>query len=436
MANDNTPNDALPAGGSAFLDRIQNSLSGDASPDPTPTAAPEGALDPTPSPSNEPDLSDLKGGGDAPNEPVTTLDDLSKEAFKGSPEPDKGDKPTPEVSDDTDPLSSYSPEEKAQIQAYLDDAIANELQLSESGGGAFKRLRGENRDLQQKVRELEGRTAEPEALSAANDRITELEAQLKANEESSSVLRLEETTAYRDTVIKPQQDILQRSDTIADRYGVDRDKLSDILGEPDGRRLSEAITNLLGEDVADSDKFELYNLSRQAEETFRKRDELVQNADSALKEAEELASKEKERLALDEVRGRESAATTTLDRIKEKAPFILDIVGDLKETFVKTHSQADLNTLAPEDQAFARFAFDSFIPLAHKILKLEKELQTAHDDNIKLRGATPGGPASGGVSTNSDAKPTPQEDAKSEGVKSTVSRIQASIDAALKGGSA
>jgi len=374
------------------------------------------------------DAEELKGAMDP-------LDDLSEDANKGtdssitesSADADDGGGNEPTHSDI---LSEFDAPDQDKIKAYLDEKIAEELKLTESAGGAFKRLKGENRELEGKLRELESRTAEPEALKAATERISELESQVQANEEAQSVLRLEDTEAYNQAVVAPQQEILAASDDIADRYGVDRDQLADILGNPNRRELSDMIGNLLGEDVADADKFELYDLSRRAEGTFRRKNELFNNAEAALMEAEELAGKARERQALDERQSREAAARETVTRLKEKASFILDIVGeDTVSGFVDSNAERPVESLNPADQSFARFAFDALIPLAKHVRKLEGELQVASDDNLKLRGSTPGGGGSGGGNPT-DAESQTNEASSTDGIESAVDRINRALQGA------
>tara|TARA_R110000851_G_scaffold140449_1_gene277790 strand:- start:2576 stop:3895 length:1320 start_codon:yes stop_codon:yes gene_type:complete len=380
------------------------------------------------------DLEDIDGLRDAEGVKgvADPLDTLSEDANKGTGnsgtnssedvDAEGGNGPT-----HSDILSEFDAPEQAKIQAYLDDKIAEELRLTESAGGAFKRLKGENRDLEGKVQELESRTAEPEALKAATERISELEAQVQVNEEAKSVLRLEDTEAYRQAVVEPQQAILAASDGIADRYGVDRDELADILGNPNRRELSDTIGRLLGDDVADADKFELYDLSRRAESTFSRKYELANNAEAALTEAEELAGKARERQALDERQIREVSARDTVTRLKEKASFILDIVGeDAVSGFVDANAERPVESLNPADQSFARFAFDALIPLAKHVRKLEGELQVASDDNLKLRGSTPGGGGSGGGNPT-DAESQTKEPDTTDGIESAVDRINRAL---------
>ena len=400
MADENQNTDT--AGAENFLDRLNDQLNEASGADSLAQQRDEGAegegTQSAPEGGTE-DLDGLRKPDEGSTKGPDPLDDLSEDANKGSStkkEPEGGT-----GGDDgeqhKDALAEFDAADQVKLRKYLDDKIAEELQLTESAGGAFKRLKGENRTLEEKVRELEARTAEPEALNAATERITELEAQVKANEEAKSVLRLEDTEAYKEAVVKPQQEILASSDAIADRYGVDRDQLANILGNPNRRELSDNIGKLMGDDVADADKFELYDLSRKAESTFAKKADLANNAEAALKEAEELAGKAQERQALEDRQGRETAAKETIDRLKDKASFILDIVGeDTVSGFVGANAERPVASLNPADQAFARFAFDALIPLAKHVRKLEGELQTAADDNLKLRGSTPGGQGSGG----------------------------------------
>jgi hypothetical protein len=382
---------------------------------------------------NPEDLDGLRDAGEVKGA-ADPLDDLSEDANKGTDNSALKSSADDDAEVENEPthsdiLSEFDATDQAKIRAYLDEKIAEELKLTESAGGAFKRLKGENRELEGKLQELESRTAEPEALKAATERISELESQVRANEEAQSVLRLEDTEAYNQAVVAPQQEILAASDGIADRYGVDRDQLADILGNPNRRELSDMIGNLLGEDVADADKFELYDLSRRAENTFKKKRELFNNAEAALMEAEELADKARERQALEERQSRESAARETVTRLKEKASFILDIVGeDTVSGFVDANAERPVESLNPADQSFARFAFDALIPLAKHVRKLEGELQVASDDNLKLRGSTPGGGVSGSGGGNpTDAESHTNEASSTDGIESAVERINRAL---------
>ena len=352
------------------------------------------------------------------------LDEIESLEDSGSSSPDVESRGEPSG----DLLSEFDEPDRVKIQKYLDERVVEELQLAESAGGAFKRIKSENRGLEQQIRELESRTAEPEALKAATDRVSDLESQIKVNEEANSVLRLEDTQAYRDAVITPQQEILAASDAIADRYGVDRDQLANSLGNSNRRDLSDSFTSILGDDVLDADKFELYDLSRRAEYTFSKRKNLSENAEQALSEAEDLAEKVREKDALALRTNREEHGKAAIERIKSKASFILDIVGeDTVDSFQTSHSEYPIESLSDSDQAFARFAFNAVIPLAKQVKKLELELQDANDDILKLRGSTPGDGGGGGGTLTSSEGDTSDDRGPSSGISSAVDRIGSAL---------
>ena len=346
----------------------------------------------------------------------------SEDSGASSPEVESSGEPSGNV------LDEFDEADRVKLQKYLDERVTEELKLTESAGGAFKRIKSENRELEQKIRELETRTAEPEALKAATDRVAELEAQVKATEEANSVLRLEDTQAYRDAVTKPQQEILASSDAIADRYGVDRDQLANILGNPNRRELSDNLNSVLGDDVLDADKFELYDLSRKAEATFAKKNELSSNAEQALQEAEELADKAREKDALAQRTNREEHGQAAVDRIKSKAGVILDIVGEeTVDSFKKEHSDYPIEALSDADQAFARFAYKAVIPLAKQVKKLESELQDANDDILKLRGSTRGDSGGGGGTLTSSEGSSSEGKTSTTGISSAVDRIGSAL---------
>ena len=229
--------------------------------------------------------------------------------------------------------------------------------------------------------------------------------------------------------MKPQQEILKRTDAIAERYGVDRDDLANLMGVADRRALSEGIIRLMGDDVVDADKFELYELSRHTEATFAKRKQLADNAEGALREAEELAEKERERSALKARQGREEAAKDTVDRLSSKAKFILDTVGeDAVQEAVDDIAERDIDALSEQDRAFARLSAKAVAPLARRILKLERELEDANDELTARRKASPGGGGKGGGGA-------PTEDSSEEEVSpgNFADRLSSRIEEALSG---
>lgn len=380
-----------PSGSAAFLDRIGADIDGLENPpaDPTPNPAPAPGPKGTPSPEPGSKIDDLDLGT-PPLDPKDSLDDLDPGDPNPAPEPD------PKPTDGDDPLADFDEAERAKIQAYLDERLAKELTETESAGGAFKRLRAENRELQTQLQTLQSKGADSEALAAATARIKELEEAARVREQADSVLRLEDTQAYKDAVIAPQQEILSASDAIADRYGADPDKLADLLSTADRRELSSGIVKLLGDDVSEADKFELYDLNRRTQATFAKKRELAANADAAIKEAEELASQERQRAALQARQGREAAAEAAVKRLNEKAKFILDIAGaDAIKAATKDIAERDVADLSEADRAFARLSAKALVPLAKKVLALEKELADANDELVARRKAAPGSRSGG-----------------------------------------
>ena len=74
--------------------------------------------------------------------------------------------------------------------------------------------------------QTEAKLKEYEATAA---RATELEEKIKGYEAKITVSNLTESEAYKEQIAKPLMDILDRSDEIADRYEIDKDKLAETL---------------------------------------------------------------------------------------------------------------------------------------------------------------------------------------------------------------
>lgn len=426
-----TPDDPPTGGRDAFLERITGSLTEDGpDPAPDPNPNPDPKPDPKPDPAPDPDPLDIepKPGDAKPKpagDPADPLDNLEPD-----PKPDPKDEPNPkeDPAPSADVLDTLDPDDKAKVQAYIDEQVAAEVTETKSAGGAFKRLKAENRTLVARAESLQAKLdqGDPDALKAATERVKELEEAARIREEADSVTKLEDTKAYKETIVSPLRDIIAKSDAIAKRYGVDQDQLADALEITDRRDLSTKINQLLGEDAVDADKFELFDLARQVERIGEKRTELRDNAESALEEAAELEGKAKEKAAFEARQVREGAVESTFKRLGEKAQFILDTVGDeLAETIKAEIAENDISVLSPEEQAFARVASKALRPMAKKILTLEAELQEANDELVARRKAAPGS-RGGGVPSPAE-EPPPGDDDKRSFAERAASRISEAV---------
>lgn len=403
------PDDDPIQGQQSFLDRISDQID-NADPEPGTQTPDPNTPDPDPKPTPDvPDLTPEPGDPEPKGDPDSGdgLDNLEPKP-KDAPKPEGGGDPKGEGEGDggEDPLATFDEADRAKIQAYIDDQVAAEVTASESAGGAFKRLKAENRELRAERDEAKASSGDPEALTAATARIKELEEAQTVREQQDSVLKLEETQAWADTVVSPLTRVLEASDKIAERYGVDKVALSDALELTDRRQLSETVSQLLGEDAVEADKFELFDLARQVEGVYEKRKELRENASEALREAEELAAKAEASKALEARQEREAAVEGVIENITSKAKFITDLMGDEVLADAKTDiAERGVDALSPAELAHARVAAKALRPMAQKILTLERDLQEVSDQLAARKKAAPGSSTSGGSGAADNPEP-------------------------------
>ena len=332
------------------------------------------------------------------------------EAIESAPAPVPTPAPVPQVVPETPvAVTPAVPEIEAEL-ADTEPSLADlglpidapeeaetEVDTSTPDGRAFKTLRTELKTekatrlaLETKAKELEAKLAERDATSPD---VSALEAKLAEYERTLSVTKLEMSPAYKAAVEVPYQQIVAKSDEIAERYEIDKFELTEALGIPDRKERSAKLKGLLV-GVDDMDKLEVLDLGREVEKVSAKQRELFENADKALAELEaEQTKTEKEALAA-RATERRTTVNQVVPHMASKLPSFADAILGLKDSLADT----DYTTLPPAKQIYNVAAGELLPTILKDRNRIQRDLESALDELRAIKESAPGG-GSGGTGT-------------------------------------
>lgn len=264
----------------------------------------------------------------APDEPMDPLDELGRS--------DEETKPVLPIEGKTKELS-------AEIRA----------------GKTIKAMKEEiSTTWKPKVAELEQQLVERESrleeLRAQAEEAAQLKEKLESYESEMSVVRLERTPAFIEAVSKPVQEIEDTAKEIAERYGIDADKLFQAFdGETEKERralLKEATDGL---EVDRDDDFELRDLIKRYIPIKAKKNELYDNADKALAELAARAEQDTAAKAAERATERTKSTDLVAKRITTAAPSLSDFVT---KDVISRAKDTDVESLDTEKKVYNHIA--------------------------------------------------------------------------------
>ena len=206
-------------------------------------------------------------------------------------------------------------------------------------------------ELEQQLVERESRLEE---LRAQAEEAAQLKEKLESYESEMSVVRLERTPAFIEAVSKPVQEIEDTAKEIAERYGIDADKLFQAFdGETEKERralLKEATDGL---EVDRDDDFELRDLIKRYIPIKAKKNELYDNADKALAELAARAEQDTAAKAAERAVERSKSMDLVAKRITTAAPSLTDFVT---KDVINRAKDTDVDALDAEKKAYNHLA--------------------------------------------------------------------------------
>lgn len=293
--------------------------------------------------------------------------------------------------------AEISNNEEVDPEAIAEDPLISAM--TPKARKAFKAIKAEAKELkityQQTLAEKEAlaqRVAEFEALQELGD-ASKLKEQILEMERELSITRIEATPEYKRGVMEPLREIVVESDEIAAKYGVDPEKLSDVLSITDPDQQDAELEKVLS-GFRDRDKMKIYTLASKASAVLALQRELFTNSQAALRELE--VSREQQRSAelARTAKERADASKLVAERIRAKLPFLADdkfgFDGVVKSAAADTSDVSDHTR-----RAYNAVAGGLLPKLAAAYAKVSSELESLRAEQEKVRSAEPG--AGGGL---------------------------------------
>jgi hypothetical protein len=390
---------------------------------------------------NEPASPSIEGALPAatPTEDVSFVDSFQAFLETGStPAPAPAPEPAPEpkpvktvkAADPIKELDNAAPQDDPDSMNLPIDDVEPEPSESESSDDnpydkgtpqhrRFEQFRKENGSLKTELdaerqtrTQLETRVKEIEAAAA---RAEELEEKIKGYEAKITVSNLTESEAYKEQIAKPLISILERSDAIADSYGIDRDKLAETLEISDEKARKAAFKELTsGFDIDPDDALEMRALAKEVQPLKARREELLANADKALAELEATKTRSEQEQTLRAAEERKETVDKVAKHITTKLPFIKTLDGVDFDGLVDSVKESDFNALDNPNKAYSQIAAQLLPQIIRSYDKAIKEVERLSDDIAKYRNQTPRIERDSGVADTGDDDETFMDRAKKQ----------------------
>jgi len=366
-AIEGAPPASLPTEDVSFVDSFQAFMQTGTKPAPAPVVEPELETEPTPAPKP------VKGKALSP---IKALDDAAPQD-----DPDSMNLPIDgmgesEQTEDPD-ADKDNPYEKGTPQHHRFHEMRKEAGV----------LKGELDSERQSRTQLEAKVKEIEATAA---RAIELEEKIKEYEAKITVTNLTESAAYQEQIAKPLIGILNRSDEIADRYGIDKDQLAETLEIADANARSKAFKDLTsGLDIDPEDALEMRALAREVQPLKARRDELLANADKALAELDAGKTRAEQERTLQAAEDRKATVDKVAKHITTKLPFLKTLEGVDFDTLVAGVRESDFDSIDTQNKAYSQIAAQLLPKLVKSYDAAIRQVEQLSDDLAKYKKQTP-----------------------------------------------
>lgn len=304
---------------------------------------------------------------------------------------------------------SESKEEGSDLLESLTDDIGDDW--TPKAASRFKQLKEElksNRSevdqLRQTVKEQESKLQEMTGLVENKD-IEALEKQIASYEQDKAFSDLETTEAYRQAVGEPLETLVNQATEIADKWSLDADDLIDVIAMDDLEEQDNALKELIAP-LNDRDKAKVYRIIEDVDPIMDRRENLIENAEAALQEAQLLQEQKQTADAAEKAELRNNVTRNVATRISEKLPFLAGIENFDMGNVQQTASEIDPALLHPVDAAYNAVSAQLLPVLVKEYLSSRKEAEVLTSKLADYENAEPtvgGTPNADSVKSSSDA---------------------------------
>ncbi len=367
----------------------------------------------------EPDA-DTLSFTDALENALSKMDSASEQAPEAQTQSEPEPAPEPEATPEPEPTTEPEATPEAEAEPESDDSEKTPLDdLSEDIGddwtpkaaNRFKQLKEELRNSSSELETLRQKNIEHEAqikeLTALNE--TEdpkaLQEKLAEYEQEKMFNNLEETEAYKNRVTEPLHELLEQTEAVAEKYGIDSEALIDAVAMEDEAEQDKALADLLSV-ASDRDKARIYRVVDSVEPIMEMRQAMYENVEQAVAEAKEADEQRSNQKIAQDVQIRSQVATEVSERVTEKLPFLKAIEGFDMATATEAAAKADPNTIHPVDNAYNAIASNILPTVVKEYVSMRKEVELLTDRLASYENAEPSSTSGAAVTANEAGKRT------------------------------
>ena len=236
---------------------------------------------------------------------------------------------------------------------------------------------------------------------AENRDVEALKETLQQYELEKSFSDLENTTQYQEAVSEPLNRLMDKASVIADKYDVDYDTLVDVIALDDVEEQDQKLSELLA-DASDRDKSSIYRIIEDIDPIMERRNQLFENADAALQEAQYLEEQRQQAELAEKVEIRKAITRNVVKRVGEKLPFLSGVDGVDMQSIEEKASDLDPSIVHPVDFAYNSVAAQILPTIVREYLSSRAEAEVLMNKLSEYEGAEP--TMSGAPATDSSSK--------------------------------
>ena len=325
----------------------------------------------------------------------TALSNITESPLEGVEieEPKEEPKTAPEATEE--PANEEKSTEKPNANEPIED-LSEDIgdDWTPKAANRFKQLKEElktNRSeldtLRQTVKEQASKMEELNAIAESRD-IDTLKETLQQYELEKSFSDLENTSQYQEAVSEPLNRLMDKASVIADKYDVDYDTLVDVIALENTEEQDIKLSELLP-DASDRDKSAIYRIIEDIDPIMDRRNQLFENADAALKEAQYLDEQKQQAELAEKFEIRKAITRNVVKRVSEKLPFLSGVDGLDMASIEEKASDLDPSVVHPVDFAYNSVASQILPTIVREYLSSRAEAEVLMNKLAEYEDAEP-----------------------------------------------